>query len=1142
MTTIKKMHLHGFKSFAKPIDLDFGNNFNVILGPNGSGKSNVMDALCFVLGKSSAKSMRAEKSANLIYNGGKTGGPLKEAEVSLFFDNSTKEFPLPSDLVKISRIVRQNGQSIYKINDEVKIRQEVLELLNTVKIDPYGHNIILQGDIIRFMEMHPEDRRLIIEEAAGISVYEEKKIKALSELQKVDQKLNEANIILTERKTYLRELKKERDQAVQFKELEEKIKSNRATYLHLQINEREDKGSQIAKQTEANNSEIDKLNQKILESQTQITELKKELEDTNNLIETKGEKEQIELQKELEKLRTDLVRDKTRKESCELEIKKIKERALQLELNLKEIESKINFIIKEKEHLKLGLESERKKDKELTEEINQFKQSHGLTQNKELESLELGIDAKQNHLLQLKEEQSKLQNELYRLDIEVKKFDSIQNVNKEFDYSKKKEELTAKTIILKSKREEDSLISGRINTNNKNLSLIQEKLAKLRAKQIYIKESISGNLALDKILALKQKGIYGTVSDLGRVESKYSLALDIAAGGKIHSLVVESDKIAADCINFLKEKKLGVVTFLPLNKMSSKPASLQKYKDANGVHGLAIDLIKYDSKFKDVFYYVFGPTLVVDDINIARKIGVGNARMVTLDGDLFELSGAIIGGFRRKRAGSFKQEELETESSSLEKELEEVKSTLSVLENKKRTVEQEISELRNKNSILEGELLKFENTIGIKDLSRIEEQYVSLIKDKQHFTSQLANLNKNIDNLTTDLTNLKTEKEKIKSKSLSSTSGEDKLKKIEDEREKIKATIVRSETQIKSIDDQIITIHKPENERVIKIIKQNSKDLEDFNKELDNLVKLIKERDSVLTEKSSQEKEFYNEYKNLFKKRNTITEDIQKLGYKISTENTKIRDFENKINDLSLKRAKIIAELEGLNLEFEQFKEVKLRKNIPIEELKLEISNYERSLKNMGNVNLKALEVYVDIEKEYDLLLEKAKVMETEKTDILTLMGEIEKKKKSIFMKTFNKIADNFKTIFASLSEKGEAHLELENKEDPLIAGLDVKVRLVGSKYLDLKSLSGGEKTLAALAFIFAIQEYKPASFYLLDEVDAALDKTNTILLAKLIKKYSDSAQYILISHNDYMISEADQIYGVSMQKNGISKVISLRI
>ena len=331
------MHLHGFKSFAKPIDLDFGNNFNVILGPNGSGKSNVMDALCFVLGKSSAKSMRAEKSANLIYNGGKTGGPLKEAEVSLFFDNSTKEFPIKSDLVKISRIVRQNGQSIYKINDEVKIRQEVLELLNTVKIDPYGHNIILQGDIIRFMEMHPEDRRLIIEEAAGISVYEEKKAKALLELQKVDQKLNEANIILTERKTYLRELKKERDQAVQFKELEEKIKSNRATYLHLQINEREDKGSQIAKQTEANNSEIDKLNQKILESQTQITELKKELEDTNNLIETKGEKEQIELQKELEKLRTDLVRDKTRKESCELEIKKIKERALQLELNLKEI-------------------------------------------------------------------------------------------------------------------------------------------------------------------------------------------------------------------------------------------------------------------------------------------------------------------------------------------------------------------------------------------------------------------------------------------------------------------------------------------------------------------------------------------------------------------------------------------------------------------------------------------------------------------------------------------------------------------------------------------------------------------------------------------------------------------------------------
>ena len=241
MTVIKKINMSGFKSFANPVEMVFGNDFNVCIGPNGSGKSNIMDAMTFVFGKISAKGMRAEKSSNLIYNGGKKGNPATRAEVSMEFDNYKGTFPIDSKTITISRSIKQKGTSVYKINNEVRTRQQVLDLLNAAQIDPDGHNIILQGDIVRFMEMPTDQRREIIEEVSGISVYEEKKQKAMSELEKVQTRLSEAEIILKERETHLKELKKDRDQAMKFKDLEDKIKSNKATFLHIKITDKEKK-------------------------------------------------------------------------------------------------------------------------------------------------------------------------------------------------------------------------------------------------------------------------------------------------------------------------------------------------------------------------------------------------------------------------------------------------------------------------------------------------------------------------------------------------------------------------------------------------------------------------------------------------------------------------------------------------------------------------------------------------------------------------------------------------------------------------------------------------------------------------------------------------------------------------------------
>src|SRR3989344_6215896 len=303
MTKINKIVLNGFKSFAKHTELVFGDNFNIILGPNGSGKSNILDALCFVLGRMSSKSLRAETLSHLIYNGGKSKQPAGKAEVSIFFDNSKKTFPIEDAAVKLTRTVKPSGQSVYRINNERRTRQQVLELMSAAKIDPDGYNIILQGDITKFVEMSSEDRRRIIEEIAGIGVYEEKKQKAMNELERVGGKIKEAEILLAERKTHLKELKSDRDQALKYKSMNDSINQNKATYLNLQIRKKEQQKSGFEKEADALKKQIEDTKAAIGRLKKQSDEKKQQIKEINEGIEQKGEQEQVRLHKDVEDLK-----------------------------------------------------------------------------------------------------------------------------------------------------------------------------------------------------------------------------------------------------------------------------------------------------------------------------------------------------------------------------------------------------------------------------------------------------------------------------------------------------------------------------------------------------------------------------------------------------------------------------------------------------------------------------------------------------------------------------------------------------------------------------------------------------------------------------------------------------------------------
>ena len=1134
MVTIDSISAHGFKSFAKKTELVFGKKYNVVIGPNGSGKSNIIDLITFVLGKSSSKQLRAEKSSGLIYNGGKQNPPAKFAEASIVFDNSSKEFPMPEEKITIARVVKQSGNSIYRINGKKMTRQQVLDTLAKARINYDGHNIVLQGDIVQLMEMHPEERRFIIEEVSGISVYEEKKQKALQELQKVDSKLQEANIILTERSTYLRELKSERDLAQRYRELETTIKRSKATLIDKQLKEREAKLREVLTEIEQQEKQKTTLLSTIHQLKESFNKNKEESRSLNEYIDKRGKKDQIDLQREIEQLKETQLKSTTRLDAIRTELTRIELRKKQLSQDAVDIEKKIAALKRDLEESQQKEASLKQQDVSLAASIQDFRKKQNLDS---LEELEQVMERKQVNLNNLQEKKLDLAREHDRLQYQLQDIESKLNIkpeSKSSNIQELKKEFSLITQQLNKKLDEDAALATQLGKARRFLVENNEKLARLKMLNLSAAEHSAADLAISRILKSGIKGIHNTVSALGEVNKKYSLALEIAAGPRVNSVVVEDDAIAAHCIQHLKQNRLGVVAFLPLNKIRSSTPP-QKFTGP-GIQGPALELIKFQPKFKDIFAYVFGQTLVVDNVEIARRIGIGKTRMVTLEGDLMESSGAMIGGHRaRSRGMAFKEKESAEEATKLEAEINRLQEALHAIEKNRELNESEIQKLREKKALLEVDILKVEKISGSQGYDTLKKKHAELKASTTDSTRKLQDIQDDIGSVQRELESLREKKQK------SGILGNKEFASLESSREKIREQLLAATASNRSLKTQLDTILLPEQSRMKTILNAHEKEKHQFSLEIQQLEEKNSQTKQALKEKDSQQKQFYAEFKQQFDRRTKLQNELQKLETSLIREEEHIRNVEAKTNTFQIERARLTAETGGLKKEFEPFLNVELRRGIELADLKYEIQKSEKEIEKLGNINLKALEVYEKLEQEFSQLKEKEATLLQEKQDVLGMMQEVETKKKDIFMKTFREIDANFTQIFQSLSTKGDAYLELHNKENPFEGGVTIKVKIAGNKFLDIKSLSGGEKTMAALALIFAIQEHQPASFYVMDEVDAALDKTNSALLSRLLQKYAEKAQYVVVSHNDTVISEADQIYGVSMQQ-GVSKVVSLKI
>jgi chromosome segregation protein len=1139
-------------------DLCVSEHHNFIANNLFVHNSNILDAICFVLGRLGSKSLRAEKSANLVFNGGKKKKAADKGEVHIYFDNKNKVFPADGDEVKVSRVIKKSGQSVYKINGKTRTRNEVVDLLSAARIDPDGYNIILQGDIMRFIEMSSVERRQVVEEISGVSIYEERKHKALLEMNKVEDKLQEAEIVLSERKAHLRELKKDRDQALKFKDFQSRIESNKATFLRIQLDKKEAIANKLEKEIDMMKDKLNKSELNIEGYKKNILQKKEAAKNVNSEIEQKGEVEQVELNKEIENLRVLLEKQRNRVEMIKDAMAKSKVRKEALDKEIKDIDNSINDLSGKKSTLE---KRQAEKDSELRlieKKIDIFKKKNkidGLGNiEQEIEAIDKLIEKKQEEIHTVRGKQQELLREKDRveyninnLDERVKKVGEVARAHKKqvADLKDKKTRFVRLTKDLNSALDADGEAAGKIGSCRKELHELYERKVALEGRHVAAQERAGGNIAVKNILGLKKSGVYGTIAKLGQVGKKYSLALEIAAGQRVNSIVVENDKIAADCIKHLKDKKLGIASFIPLNKVKTKGGSSHYLKE-KGVHGLAIELVDFDAKFLKAFQYVFGDTIVCDNLTVVRRIGVGDARMVTLEGDIADRSGVMRGGHYTKRAGVFVENDAAKEISSVDKKVKDLRVLIEDLHSRKETNESGISIMRKEKMQLEGEIARLEKTLHLagEDLDATEQQKSDLVKQMSDVNVQLMSIQDQVDLINKDLAETKSKKEKLKVEinQLRNPRLLAELQAFEEARRNVRDVVMEIKNDIIAIERQVVSMMQPEQQRILELVKGHSKEEELFSAELKELQSKISGGLKDLKTKDASMRAFMSAYKGLYNKRDKIADQINSLEQLAEKVRGHSRKIEIEMNNVSLKHASVKSELAGLEIQFEPVRNGKILRGKNEDELKSEIGKFERLLATMSAVNMKALEIYEQVEVEFKKLIEKRETLMAEKGDVVGLMDEIEVKKKEQFIKTFKQINDNFQEKFSLLSRKGTAYLQLDSSEKPFDGGLNVKVRLMGQRYLDIKSLSGGEKTMTALAFIFSIQEHQPHSFYVLDEVDAALDKHNSEKLAKLIREYCTNAQYVVISHNDSLIAEADTLYGTSMDEFGVTKVLSLKV
>ncbi|HNY88573.1 MAG TPA: chromosome segregation protein SMC [Methanoregulaceae archaeon] len=1141
---ITELEIDNFKSFLKKTKIPFFEGFTVISGPNGSGKSNIIDSILFVLALSSSRTLRAEKLTDLI----NLNSAKPTAEVSLSFSDGTK----------IRRRIKKTGSGYYSynyLNEKLCKQSEVTEFLSKFGIKPHGYNVVMQGDITRIIEMSDFERRKIIDEIAGVSEFDAKKDQAIRELEVVRERIEREEILLAELGERLTTLSREREQALLYRKWEEQLRMfencRAAAFLHS----KEKELSTVLQAEKEQEILLERAGSDRSLEENERSYLLADLEDLTRQINQKSGSEYLKLIADLEEAKGSI----RLAEQTILRLKKEKEGNLEgmnrVFLDIKRAEGRItecSQTIRELtiDRTNLAMEAAAAKGQIAKLEAaiqNQSRDVEGARD--ELFSLMQSIEAKKGdrstilHQKDLLLEKRRMRtSERERLEERIRALDT-ETTSREGQNLQEREQINAllsdkSGIERQISSSEASLFAKRasLERTRDELRTIEQEAVRLEAQQQARGEPASR--ALEAVLAMD--GVYGTIAQLGKAPPEYTTALNVAAGAKLHYVVVEDDGVATSAIRYLKDQKLGRLTFLPLSKL--KPGPIPE-AGGKGIIGPAVRMLEFKPQFEPAFRVVFGGTMVVESLEVGRRL-LGKYRMVTPEGELLEKSGAMTGGSFKKAVRGFGAA-VEDEIGRLRQHAEGLKSDMGDLESAITHGSTEVEALRGKRAQIEQELQRLtitseellKQTDGyLQERERVAADLQEIIEEVKGGTADLAALEASLDTTTGEITQLTRRMEQLK-KRLDDTD----IPALTDQFEKKRREFDDIERRLRNKESDINDLSR---ER-----QHFGSRVEELTSEADRITRANQQIDSDTAAAKDQIEAGKEVIKGIEERQKEFSGELEQLRTRHGQVSDAIRESEKRILEFDLaserirvQRDALVARKAALSSEIDQLRaEVGgTTTDLTLGEIEDGISEASAAMRKIGAVNMLAIEEYDRVEQRVVERREKKEILSRERSTLLERIERFETMKYEAFMDAFKAIDANFRDIFARLTS-GSGRLILENEEDPFSGGLSFAVQPRDKPVHLLSALSGGEKSLTTLAFIFSIQQHIPAPFYAFDEVDMSLDGANVERISAMIRELSPTSQFITVSLRKPMIEGADRILGVTLLPDKSSFVTGVR-
>ena len=1178
---LKRLELQGFKSFADKTVLEFMPGITSVIGPNGSGKSNISDAIRWVLGEQSMKSLRGAKSLDIIFAGTQNRKSLGFAESSLVFDNSDGALPIEYTEVTVTRKLYRSGETGYFINKVPCRLKDVLELFMDTGIGKDGYSIIGQGKIDEILSNKSEDRRHIFEEAAGIVKYRTRKAESEKKLEHTKLNLLRINDILSEIETNIEPLKIQSEKAKKYLNLREELKSIEIGLFIYNIEKYKSSLEEVVKdedifknQCKDEEEKLERIKSLKEELKIQIDEITYQIEEMSNLgFESKKEIEM--LNSDINVANTRINNNKENKERYEKEIEEQKQRLEELEEEKKQKEAKKDNLRQNKE----------KFEKELKEKEDELAKITKTLSNKELEiegyklQVEKNTDRKyeiqseintqdinyQNDKKRQKQIENEIESNISELDSTRLDKDEIEKTFYEIE-SKRNKFLKSLEEINSQKEEADRKIKNYVNNINSYLSEMRIKESKLKflietekEKEGYIK-SVKSLLKDCESIKDLGKGMHGVLANIIEVPEQYQTAIEMCLGVSLQNIVTDNEDAAKKLVEHLRKNNLGRASFLPITSVKGKKLDKIKGKE-KGFIGIASDLIKFDKKYEQIILNLLGRTVVVDNMDTAIKVAKQNGysfRIITVEGDVINPSGAITGGSVSKKTVNILGRGKEIEK--LEKEVNDLKVKIQNLQKEKEDYERSMEDTLEEATVLEKELQEIdityatekqksiainENIKKIEDkLGKLKEENAKLEKQKEESIANKEKLQKEIDELakkTEQLTKVITEFAEL---------NKDNQKYVDN----LNFDITNLKISVSSFDESEASIEEIQ-ERINLEIQNTNKSVENKKLEIEqiitdnfNLEKSIEDLKQKIVRIKEEVKNSSSKIEELKQDRIDKNEKLSSQEEEITIKFNVIEDLKAQIVKVDMKKTKLEEDINSIiNKMWEEYEltpnnagEYKKPENVALTQKK--VNNLRADIRDLGSVNIDSIEEYKALKERYDFMCEQRVDLEDTMSKLRKIISEMTTTMKEQFKKQFEVINKNFEEVFKELFGGGNATLKFEDENNILECGIDITVQPPGKKLQNMMLLSGGEKAFTAIALLFAILKINPAPFCVLDEIEAALDDVNVYRFAEYLKKFSSNTQFLVITHRKGTMEAADTVYGVTMEESGISKLLSMSL